>query len=49
MSKYPAGDYRAKRPMRRGITEYAMELTQDGRTRGGKRSKRRRARVWRRK
>lgn len=49
MSKYSEGDYRAKRPVRRGITEYALRLTDRTRVRGGRKSRRRTARVWERK
>ena len=49
MSKYGPRDYRAKRPERPGSWEYALRLTDRTRTRGGKKSRRRTARVWERK
>lgn len=46
MTKYPAGDYRAKRPVRRGVTERLLKLSERTRTRGGRKSRRRTARRW---
>jgi hypothetical protein len=48
VSKYGPKDYRSKRPVRRGITEYLLVPADEMRTRGGKKSRRRRARAWKR-
>jgi hypothetical protein len=46
VSKYPKGDYRAKRPVRRGSWERLLKLSDETRTRGGRKSRRRTARKW---